>query len=61
MGTSVKMIDETYGHLAPNADAYERDLLDGFASANGCAAAARFCRGGPGTGMEPRGRTAIEP
>jgi hypothetical protein len=36
------MIDETYGHLAPNADAYERDLLDAFDSANGCAVGARF-------------------
>ena len=28
MGTSVEMIDRTYGHLAPDADAYEADLLD---------------------------------
>jgi integrase len=42
MGTSVKMIDETYGHLAPNADAHERDLLDAFDSANGCAVGAWF-------------------
>ena len=31
MGTSVKMIDQTYGHLA-GADVYERELLDAFDS-----------------------------
>ena len=30
MGTSVKMIDQTYGHLMTGADAYERELLDAF-------------------------------
>jgi integrase len=30
MGTSVAMIDRTYGHLAAGADDYERDLLDTF-------------------------------
>jgi integrase len=30
MGTSVEMIDRTYGHLAPDAEAYERGLLDAF-------------------------------
>jgi integrase len=30
MGTSVKIIDRTYGHLVAGADAYERDLLDAF-------------------------------
>ena len=30
MGKSVHMIDRTYGHLAANADDYERDLLDAF-------------------------------
>jgi hypothetical protein len=28
MGTSVEMIDRTYGHLAPDAEEYERGLLD---------------------------------
>jgi len=28
MGTSVKMIDRTYGHLVAGADEYERELLD---------------------------------
>jgi len=32
MGTSVKMIDRTYGHLVAGADAYERELLDAFDS-----------------------------
>jgi hypothetical protein len=27
MGTSVAMIDATYGHLAPDAEEYERGLL----------------------------------
>ena len=30
MGSSVDMIDRTYGHLAAGADGYERDLLDAF-------------------------------
>jgi hypothetical protein len=28
MGTSVAMIDTTYGHLAPDAEERERELLD---------------------------------
>ena len=30
MGTSVAMIDRTYGHLAPDAEEYERGLLDDY-------------------------------
>jgi integrase len=30
MGTSLEMIDKTYGHLAPDADEYELGLLDTF-------------------------------
>lgn len=30
MGTSLAMIDRTYGHLAPDADEYELGLLDAF-------------------------------
>lgn len=30
MGTSLEMIDRTYGHLAPDADEYELGLLDAF-------------------------------
>jgi hypothetical protein len=30
MGTSVKMIDRTYGHLVAGADVYECELLDAF-------------------------------
>lgn len=33
MGTSVEMIDRTYGHLAPDAEEYERGLLDAFDAA----------------------------
>jgi integrase len=32
MGTSVRMIDRTYGHLVAGADVYERELLDAFDS-----------------------------
>jgi integrase len=32
MGTSLLMIDRTYGHLAAGADDYERELLDAFDS-----------------------------
>jgi hypothetical protein len=35
MGTSVKMIDRTYGHLVAGADVYERELFDAFDSAQG--------------------------
>jgi integrase len=34
MGTSVEMIDRTYGHLAPDAESYERELLDAFDAKN---------------------------
>ncbi len=30
MGTSLAMIDRTYGHLVAGADVYERELLDAF-------------------------------
>jgi hypothetical protein len=30
MGTSLGMIDRTYGHLAPDADEYELGLLEAF-------------------------------
>jgi integrase len=30
MGTSVEMIDETYGHLVADADGFERELLDAY-------------------------------
>jgi integrase len=30
MGTSLDMIDRTYGHLAPDAEEYERGLLDAY-------------------------------
>jgi integrase len=35
MGTSVAMIDRTYGHLAAGADDYERELLDAYDNRNG--------------------------
>jgi hypothetical protein len=30
MGTSLAMIDATYGHLAPDAEEHERELLDAY-------------------------------
>jgi hypothetical protein len=30
MGTSLAMIDATYGHLAPDAEEHERALLDAY-------------------------------
>jgi hypothetical protein len=30
MGTSLAMIDATYGHLAPDAEERERELLDAW-------------------------------
>jgi integrase len=42
MGTSVEMIDRTYGHLAPDVEEYERGLLDAFDNNN--AARAAGCR-----------------
>ena len=39
MGTSVEMIDRTYGHLAPDAEDYERGLLDAFDKNNATGAA----------------------
>jgi hypothetical protein len=31
MGTSVSMIDQTYGHLLPDSEEYLRGLLDNYA------------------------------
>jgi integrase len=41
MGTSVAMIDRTYGHLAPDAEEYERGLLDAFDNTNAAEAEGR--------------------
>jgi hypothetical protein len=30
MGTSLTMIDKTYGHLVPDSDEYVRGLLDTY-------------------------------
>src|SRR5262245_11109256 len=35
MGTSVQVIDATYGHLAIDADGNDRELLDAYDEANG--------------------------
>jgi hypothetical protein len=34
MGTSVQMIDQTYGHLLPDSEKYLRGLLDSYDSCN---------------------------
>jgi integrase len=41
MGTSVEQIDKTYGHLLPDAEEYERGLLDAFDARGDEAAAER--------------------
>lgn len=41
MGTSVEMIDRTHGHLAPDAEEYERGLLDAWDKSYAAAAAER--------------------
>jgi hypothetical protein len=40
MGTSLAMIDATYGHFAPDADERERVLLDAYDNNNSAAEAA---------------------
>lgn len=45
MGTSVKMIDETYGHFARDAEDYERDLLDTYDAALDASDGARSATG----------------
>lgn len=35
MGTSVQMVSQTYGHLADNAEDYERSILDAWDAAGG--------------------------
>jgi hypothetical protein len=39
MSTSAEMIDRTHGHLAPDAEDYERGLLDAFDKSNATEAA----------------------
>lgn len=36
MGTSLKQIDDTYGHLAPDAEEQELRLLDAYDEAVPC-------------------------
>jgi hypothetical protein len=37
MGTSVKLIDATYGHLAQDAEDQDRTLMDAYdVASNGC-------------------------
>jgi hypothetical protein len=35
MGTSVQMIDQTYGHLLPDSEDYLRGLLDAYDAVDG--------------------------
>jgi integrase len=55
MGTSVQMIDATYGHLASDADDYDRGLLDAYDAA---AAAAGHVVGTIGARLAGAGGTA---
>ena len=48
MGTSVEMIDRTYGHQAPDADAYEVELLDAWDGRNARGARGMSCASGAG-------------
>jgi hypothetical protein len=45
MGTSVEMIDKTYGHFAGDAEEYARDLLDAYDEPLDAADAARTATG----------------
>jgi integrase len=47
MGTSVRMIDATYGHLAQDAEDQDRDLLNAYDGQNGS--------GGHAVGTNPHG------
>jgi integrase len=54
MGTSVKMIDATYGHLAQDAEDQDRTLMDAYdAASNGCghAVGTRSVVGGEAEGL----------
>lgn len=52
MGTSVAMITRHYGHLAPDAEDYERRLLDTYD--------AKTERFGQGLGTESKGERETE-
>jgi integrase len=51
MGTSVQMIDATYGHLARDAEDQDRDLLDAYDDANGHVVGTELTGGGAPTGQ----------
>jgi integrase len=54
MGTSVKMIDATYDHLAQNAGDQDRGLLDAYDAANGASGhAVGTMTAAGGAGEEP--------
>jgi len=50
MGTSVQMIDATYGHLARDAEDQDRELLDAYDSANGHVVGTETTRNGATSG-----------
>jgi integrase len=52
MGTSVQMIDATYGHLAQDAEDQDRDLLDAYDGHND--------DGGHAVGTNPDDRDACD-
>jgi integrase len=53
MGTSLGMIDATYGHLAPDADERERTLLDAYDAAVNESALPGLKRGGTSSRPSP--------
>ena len=54
MGTSVQMIDATYGHLAHDAEDQDRGLLDAYdASTNGRGHVVGTISGAAGNGSAP--------
>jgi hypothetical protein len=59
MGTSVQMIDATYGHLARDAEDQDRGLLDAFDTANGRGHAVGTDSTENGRGSRPRNEKTV--
>lgn len=59
MGTSLAMIDATYGHLAPDAEEQERALLDAFDAVDAGAAGENYSRSASGTRLRTRVSTRV--
>ena len=59
MGTSVQMIDATYGHLARDAEDQDRELLDAYDTANGHAVGTETARADASTAPENEKSPAV--